>query len=123
MSQKSKKLGQKGEELALCFLKKKKFKILIKNYRCRFGEIDIIARDKKTITFIEVKTRSSQSFGLPQESVPHKKQLQICKVALDFIQRYALENQQARFDVLAIKMSPTGHKIDHIQNAFDLLIY
>lgn len=124
MSDPRKLLGARGEELALAFLRKKRFKILAKNYRCRYGEIDIIARDPgNAISFIEVKTRTSQSHGTPQEAVNRKKQAQISKVALEFIQRYKLENQPARFDVVAVNLLTAGHTVELIQNAFDVNLF
>jgi len=67
---------------------KRRFKIVTQNYRCKFGEVDIIARDPDNIlTFIEVKTRSSRTHGTPQEAVNLRKQEQISRVALEFIQR------------------------------------
>ncbi|MCX5895222.1 MAG: YraN family protein [Proteobacteria bacterium] len=121
MTQDRKQVGERGEGIALSFLKKNKFKILAKNYTCRYGEIDIIARDRNNIlSFIEVKTRTSQSYGAPQEAVHPRKQAQISRVAMEFIQRYNLENYPARFDVIAIELSPAGHAINLIQNAFEL---
>jgi len=124
MSDRRKLLGALGEDLALAFLKKKRFKILAKNYRCRYGEIDIIARDRgNALSFIEVKTRASGSHGPPQEAVNRKKQAQICRVALEFIQRYKLENHPARFDVVAVSLLPAGHTIEHIENAFEVTLF
>ena len=121
MSFARKKLGEGGEEIALRFLKKRRFKIVTQNYRCKFGEVDIIARDPDNIlTFIEVKTRSSRTHGTPQEAVNPRKQAQISRVALEFIQRYGLEHQRARFDVVAVQFSSAGYTIEFIQNAFDL---
>ena len=123
MSFARKKLGEGGEEIALRFLKKRRFKIVAQNYRCKFGEVDIIARDPDNIlTFIEVKTRSSRTHGTPQEAVNLRKQEQISRVALEFIQRYGLEHQRARFDVVAVQLSSSGYTIELIQNAFDLTI-
>jgi putative endonuclease len=124
MTDDRKRLGARGEELALAFLKKSRFTVLAKNYRCRYGEIDIIARDPgQVLSFIEVKTRSSQSHGTPQEAVTVRKQGQICKVALEFIQRYRLENKPARFDVVAVNLLPAGHTVELIQNAFELKLF
>ena len=121
MSFARKQLGESGEEIALRFLKKRRFKIVVQNYRCKFGEVDIIARDPDNIlSFIEVKTRSSGTHGAPQEAVHSRKQAQISRVALEFIQRYGLEHQRARFDVVAVQLSSAGYTIELIQNAFDL---
>jgi putative endonuclease len=121
MSFARKQLGESGEEIALRFLKKRRYKIVVQNYRCKFGEVDIIARDPDNIlSFIEVKTRSSCTHGTPQEAVHPRKQAQISRVALEFIQRYGLEHHRARFDVVAVQLSSSGYTIELIQNAFDL---
>jgi putative endonuclease len=122
MTLKRKKLGENGEEIAVLFLKKKKYKILYRNYRCKFGEIDIIANHKGVLSFIEVKTRSSGVYGTPQEAVYAKKQKKISRVALEFIQRYKLEDKAARFDVVAVSFSPGGVEVECIENAFELAV-
>ena len=113
--------GNDAEKMVADYLTGHGFSILVRNYRKQYGEIDIIARDRNNIlSFLEVKTRTSQSYGAPQEAVHPRKQAQISRVALEFIQRYNLENYPARFDVIAIELSPAGHAITLIQNAFDL---
>ena len=115
-----KSLGLQGEDLAASFLEQKGFTIVCRNYRCRSGEIDIIARKKKLLCFIEVKTRRTRRFGLPQEAVTPAKQYKIGRVAQDFLQRHKLENWPARFDVIAVDFSSDGGIIDFIENAFEL---
>jgi len=115
-----KELGQKGEEVAIQFLKKNGYRILETNYVCKLGEIDIIAKEKDTLTFIEVKTRTSTLFGPPQLSVTPAKQMQLSKAALYFMKEKNLENVKARFDVVAILLDPQGEKIELIRDAFDL---
>lgn len=115
-----KELGKKGEELALQFLKKKGYRILEKNYICRLGEIDLIAQEKDTLAFVEVKTRRSTAFGPPQMAVDQKKQEQLSKAALQFLKERRLEEAKARFDVIAILFGPQGAEIELIRNAFDL---
>ncbi len=115
-----KELGQKGEEFALRFLKKRGYQIIQKNYVCKMGEMDIIAKEKDTLVFIEVKTRTSTTFGPPQLAVNHKKQSQMSKVALYFLKEKKLEDIKARFDVVAILLGPRGEEIELIRDAFDL---
>jgi len=115
-----KELGKKGEEVALRFLKKKGYKIIEKNYVCKMGEMDIIAREKDTLVFIEVKTRTSMAFGPPQLAVNSTKQMQLSKVALYFLKEKRLEDIKARFDVVAILLRPKGEEIELIKDAFDL---
>ena len=115
-----KELGKKGEEIAIHFLKKKGYRILERNYVCKMGEMDIIAREKDTLAFIEVKTRTSTIFGPPQLAVNLTKQMQLSKVALYFLKEKKLEDVKARFDVVAILLGPKGEEIELIKDAFDL---
>jgi putative endonuclease len=80
-----KELGRRGEEVAFRFLKKKGYRIIEKNYACKMGEMDIIAKEKDTLVFIEVKTRTSSLFGPPQLAVNFSKQRQLSKVALNYL--------------------------------------
>jgi len=115
-----KELGKRGEELALRFLKKKGYKIVERNYICKMGEMDIIAQEKDTLVFVEVKTRTSTAFGPPQLAVNSAKQMQLSKVALNFLKEKRLEDIKARFDVVAIVLRPSGEEIELIKDAFDL---
>jgi putative endonuclease len=115
-----KELGKKGEEKAIRFLKKRGYRIIEKNYVCKMGEMDIIAREKDTLAFIEVKTRTSTEFGPPQLAVTEFKQRQLSKVALNFLKEKNIEDMKARFDVVAILLAPEGEEIELIRDAFDL---
>jgi len=118
--QQRKSLGVQGEDMAVDFLQKKGYTILCRNYRCRSGEIDIVARKKKILCFIEVKTRRTRAYGTPQEAVTLRKQYKIGRVAQDFLQRHRLENWPARFDVVAVDFSTGAALIELIENAFEL---
>jgi putative endonuclease len=122
MTVKTKTLGEKGENIAAAFLKKKGYNILFRNYKCSFGEIDIIAKHKKILSFIEVKTRSTKKYGLPQEAVTPAKQTKISRVALEFVQRYKMDNRAARFDVVSVQYLNDGYEVDLIENAFELTV-
>jgi putative endonuclease len=115
-----KELGKKGEEVALRFLKKKGYRIIEKNYVCKLGEMDIIAKEKDTLAFIEVKTRTTTEFGPPQLAVNSSKQRQLSKVALNYLKEKKLEDAKARFDVVAILLEEKGEKIELIKDAFEL---
>ena len=115
-----KEIGRKGEELALRFLKKRGYQIIERNYVCKMGEMDIIARDRDILVFVEVKTRTSTTFGPPQLAVNPKKQSQMSKVALYFLKEKKLEDVKARFDVVAILLGARGEEIELIKDAFDL---
>jgi len=115
-----KALGKKGEEVALRFLKKKGYRIIEKNYVCKLGEMDIIAKEKDTLVFVEVKTRTTTEFGPPQLAVNSSKQRQLSKVALNYLKEKHLEEVKARFDVMAILLAQKGEEIELIRDAFDL---
>lgn len=114
-------LGKLGEELAAAFLQRKGYRILERNYRCRCGEVDVVAKDGKSIVFVEVKTRRSQCCGDPQQSVTLFKQSQISRAAQTWLAANNLQDASARFDVVAISLDESDRpRIDHIENAFDL---
>ncbi len=114
-------LGKRGEEIAVAYLKKQKYMVLECNYRCKCGELDIIAKDGKTLVFVEVKTRRNVSYGPPQLSVTPFKQRKISKASLVYLSSKKQENVPARFDVVAICLrEPEKPIIEHIKNAFDL---
>jgi putative endonuclease len=114
------KTGEKGETIAEHHLKKKGYKILEKNYRTKLGEIDIIAKDKKTIVFVEVKTRRSWQFGNPKGAVTPAKQRKISMVALQYLKAIDRHDTKARFDVVAITATRDTPQIEIIKNAFEL---
>lgn len=99
-------LGKLGEDLAIKFLQKQKYKIIEKNFRSRFGEIDIIGRDKDTFVFIEVKTRISKQFGLPEEVITPFK-LQSLKKTIDFYRVIHPDiSEPLRIDLVGITLTP-----------------
>lgn len=93
--------GKIGEEEAVKFLKKNKYKIVERNFRTKFGEIDIIAKKGKKVVFIEVKTRKTISFGYPEEAVDERKLNKIKKVALYYIQKNKIKSP-VKVEVLSI---------------------
>jgi putative endonuclease len=121
MEDSRKALGSKGEELAVQYLKKKGYKIIERNYRCQGGEIDLIARERDTLVFVEIKARSSLDFGLPQDAVDRFKQKKICQVATAYLAEHRLtEDITMRFDVVAVRLSPLGPDIELIKDAFQI---
>jgi len=84
------------------------------------GEVDIIAKEKDTLTFIEVKTRTSTEFGPPQLAVDTAKQRQLSKVALHYLKEKRLEEVKARFDVVSVILGTKGEEIELIRDAFEL---
>ncbi len=115
------RLGQSGEETVARYLEKNGYTILTKNYRCKIGEIDIIARDGADLVFIEVKTRSGLGYGSPAAAVTLRKQRQITRAAQWYLAEQQLFDVPARFDVISVLYGEANRQqIDHINNAFDL---
>jgi len=112
--------GESGESLAVKFLKKNGYKIIEQNYRCKSGEIDIIARDGRVLAFIEVKARRTDRFGDPKWAVTPKKQRKISMVALEYLKETEQMGKKARFDVVAIRLLPGQPDVEIIKNAFEL---
>ncbi len=110
-----------GESLAVEHLKARGCKILAQNYRAGRGEIDIIVKDGQFIVFVEVKTRRSLKFGVPQASVTKQKQKQISKIALAYLQSKNFWDAPCRFDVIGIHLSYKFKllRLEHIENAFE----
>ncbi len=120
MPNKQQKFGEKGETLAAWYLKQNGYKIIEQNYRNQMGEIDIIAKEKKTIVFVEVKTRRSIRYGSPKWAVTPKKQRKISMVALYYLKTTKQSNAKARFDVVAIISNRDEPRIEIVKNAFEL---
>ncbi len=120
MKTQGKAKGDIGELLAAKYLKKHGYKILETNYRCTLGEIDIIAKHKRVLAFVEVKTRGSDSFGHPKTAVTRQKQRKISMVALEYLKRTRQSGVKARFDVVAVHALGDNPRIEIIQNAFEL---
>lgn len=111
-------VGAAGEKAACNYLKKNKYKILDKNYRKPFGEIDLIARRGETVSFIEVKTRRSTEFGLPCEAVTYAKRRRLIRTAYAYIEETGLDANYS-FDVIeAFHEDGKIKSVRHIQNAF-----
>ena len=104
--------GKKGEDMAVKYLKKQKYKILERNFSCKFGEIDIIAKDKDTIVFVEVKLKNSADFGLPRERITPTKLKKIKTTANLYLSMHNLVGFPARFDAVEILYET----IEHIKN-------
>ena len=113
-------IAETGEALAVAHLRTRGYKILAQNYRALRGEIDLVAQDGDCLVFVEVKTRRSLKFGVPQAAVTRQKQQQISKVALAYLRNHDRFDVPCRFDVIAIHLSPQLEllKLEQIENAF-----
>ena len=113
-------LGKLGEDLALKKIKRLGYKCIARNYRCPLGEIDIIAKDKDCLVFIEIKTRKGKSLGYAKEAINARKKRQLSKVALAYMKANDCCDVKSRFDVVAINLYEGREQIEVIRNAFDL---
>ena len=120
MGNRKQQLGEKGEAIAVQQLKKGGYKILETNYLTKLGEIDIIAKDRDTIVFVEVKARRSVHFGSPKEAVSTQKQKKISLVALYYLKTTNQMTTKARFDVVAVNLNRDRPRVEIIKNAFEL---
>ena len=120
MKELNKQIGNFGENLALNFLINKNHKLIKRNFKIRNGEIDLITTSNGIIVFTEVKTRYSNKYGSPSESVNYSKQNRIKNTASYFIYRNGFYNINIRFDVIEIILNhyDYNYKIIHIEDAF-----
>ena len=113
------KLGEKGEGLAVTYLRKKGYKIITRNYKTRIGEIDIIAMEEDTLVFVEVKTRESIAYGKPFEAVDYFKKRKIANVAMLYLKQLK-EVPPCRFDVVSIYYEEGNPECALIRDAFEV---
>jgi putative endonuclease len=111
-------VGRAGEEAAVQYLCQQGYHVLERNYRCRFGEIDLIARDGSTLAFIEVKTRRSQTFGPAAAAVTREKQRNLVKASQVYLTQKRKADEFCRFDVVTIELDAQTPRIELIKNAF-----
>jgi putative endonuclease len=113
-----KALGQQGEDMACTFLTQQGYRIVQRNFSCRYGEIDIIAAHQETLIFVEVKTRRNTRYGSPEEAVTALKIQHIRHTALEYLRRSPGPHKALRFDVIAIQWRAGQPVINHIEDAF-----
>lgn len=116
---KSHEVGKLGEKLAAKYLEQSNYKIIKQNFRCKQGEIDIIAMDnekvEKDLVFVEVKTRTSLKFGTPAEAVDENKRKHILKTAKYFLYYNNIKEKSVRFDTIEVFLNNNKYKINHIK--------
>ena len=120
MSRQDLDFGKAAENAAAKFLAAQGYKILQRNYKTKFSEIDIIAEDKGVLCFVEVKARHSDMFGGPSEAVSQSKQRQISKAAICYLKESNAFGRLARFDVVTLLYAQDKPAIDLIKDAFEL---
>jgi putative endonuclease len=111
-------LGKISEGIAVEFLKKNHFKIIQRNFSCRVGELDIIAKDKNVFVFIEVRSTRGSLFHNPIDSLTPSKTMRIRVLAQIWLKKYGINNAPIRFDVIGIVHNDTDIEIKHLKNAF-----
>jgi putative endonuclease len=113
-------LGKTGEDLACDALRERGYAILDRRYRTRGGELDVVARDGRTLVFVEVKTRRSSRFGTPLDAITRTKRRQIVAMAADYLARRRAPSGPCRFDVVAVSFDDAGRPVvDIISHAFE----
>lgn len=123
MSERRLALGRRGEELAEAHLRGCGYRILTRNWRSRLGEIDLVAEDKATLIFVEVKTRCSGARGSAAEAVTGDKQRRLTRLAQEYLQCHGQQERAARFDVVTVTLVDTAEpRVELIRNAFDALV-
>jgi putative endonuclease len=113
-------LGRRGEDLAEEFLRAQSFEIVARNFRCRAGEIDLVARDGRALVFVEVRSRHGARRGSGLESVTVRKQQQVARVAQYFLAGRGLSECPARFDVIGIDFATEPPRLEHVRAAFEV---
>lgn len=103
------RLGPEGEARVAGFLEARGWKVLERNWRCRFGEMDLVAEDGRTLVFIEVKARSSRRRGPPEEAVDAAKQARLSRIAGEYLAAHGALERTTRFDVVALEDGALRH--------------
>jgi putative endonuclease len=113
--------GRAGEDVAWEHLRGAGYTLVARNVRNRFGEIDLIVERRGTLVFVEVRGRSGARFGTPLESVDPRKQRQLSRLAAVYLAHRRLEDRRARFDVIAVEWQDGHPRIEHLENAFEVI--
>ena len=113
--------GKIGEDIACKYLEKNNYTIIERNFRCKQGEIDIIACDEleKELVFLEVKTRTNLKYGRPSEAVQKSKQDHIIKAAKYYNYKNKIKNIPIRFDIIEVSLNNSNYKISHLKQDFE----
>ena len=111
-------LGRRGEEIAARHLRRCGYRILARNYRAAGAEIDLVAAERDTFVFVEVKTRSGAAFGAPAEAVDERKAARIHRAAVIYLNHNHAAERPARFDIVAIVGTGRGCRLELLRDAF-----
>lgn len=115
----TRKLGRYGEEAALRYLKKQGYRLVTCNFYCPYGELDLVMQQGRELVFVEVKTRTSQRFGAPEDSVNRQKLRKLRQTIAVYLEQVTLRYSSIRLDVVAVDLEPRTHRVlavRHFQN-------
>lgn len=110
--------GNYGEKVAKEYINKLGYEVVYRNFKCSFGEIDIVFKDKEELVFAEIKTRTNTDYGFPAESVTYYKRKHILNTARYFLYKYDVMNMAVRFDIIEVYLCNKKPIINHIRNVF-----
>lgn len=113
-------IGRQGEDYACGYIERLGMSVLMRNYHCRGGEVDIIAREGGTVVFIEVKTRGGSGFGSGAEAVTPAKIKKIICAAQNYIMKESPQEESFRFDVAELRVADGLYSMNYIKNAFEV---
>ena len=124
------RLGNRGEELARQYLERQGYRVVARNYRCAWGEIDLVAQEGEELVFVEVRTRRGDAFGTPEESITPAKARHLVASAQEYLQERGPENAPWRIDFIGIRLDPrpdqrqeagrSSPRIHHLKHAVEL---
>lgn len=122
MTERRQHLGRWGEDLAVRYLKGRGYTVLARNFRTRWGEIDVVAQEEGSLVFVEVRTRRSGTYGVPEESLTEEKKAHLVVTAQEYLQAHGAEGQQWRIDLLVIEVGRGGKpkRMELLENAVQL---
>ena len=119
IKKKNREKGNFGENFVYLYLEKSGYEVLMKNFKCNFGEIDIIFKDRDELVFAEIKSRTNIEYGFPAESVTYQKKKHILNTAKYFLYAMGIEDCNVRFDVIEVYLSNEKvSQVNHIKNVF-----
>jgi putative endonuclease len=119
MSRDRLQLGSVGEDVAAAFLAARGLVVVERNWRCTAGELDVVARDGRTVVFCEVRTRRTRTAGTGLESVTPAKQRRLARLAAIYLERARLGDRAVRFDVVSVELRGWTVDLDHVPDAFE----
>jgi putative endonuclease len=119
MRENRKQFGQEAEDATVQFLRNSGYDIRARNFRCPYGEVDVVAEKEGTVCFVEVRMRSTAAWGDPSHTVSHSKQRKVVKAALRYLFQHDLSDRMIRFDVVSVVGRGARAQVEHIPNAFD----